>query len=441
MAIQSIEQLRASSQEIKNEVVKKANSATRVGGFLENFVDTFEDEKNKIVDTNDEQFAKLNNEGIILQRHITKALTVDDAILINSFGGRYGTPTNPIKYKLLVDRTNGKEDNKVVIDHSSLILPEFLESALIQTWGTRPDWFKLTGDTYLVGEAHLNRLELTFHEYYWNGISYDKNVVVCNIKAITNGNEYVGDKDQSVLLKMNFNDNKNSVSDPSLLNESVWGNELLPYIENPQNVSWTDLGGGDYALRLIKIGADQANAAKIRVPVTPFMRKLTQRINKVSFVAKIRTDDALASDTEMFLLTCIDWDTSSEGFRFSIRNQENRVRARINGSNYGPNNDTFNIEVGKWFWVGYVFTGTQLKFYLKAPDYTVPIPFQLHHTSSVSSKTIALTTATTAIRFNSESAPDPIGNSNFNIRDALSYSFAYLALKELSDAEVEAMMV
>lgn len=440
MAIQTIEQLRTTSQEIKNEVVKKANTAERVGGFLENFVDTFEDEKNKIIDTNDEQFAKLNGEGIILQRYVSKLLNVNDEIFINTFGGRYGTPANPVKYKLIVNKIDGKEDNKVIVNHSSVILPEFLESVAIQTWGIRPAWFKLTGDSYLVGENHLNRLELTFHEYWWNGTSYEKDVVVCNIKAITNGNEYVGDKDQAVLLKMNFNDNKNSVVDPTLLNESVWGDELLPYIENPNNVIWTDLGGGDFALRLVRIGANQNGAGRIRVPITPFMRKLTQRINKVSFVTKIRTDDALASDSEIFLLTCIDWDTSFEGFRFSIRNQENRIRCRINGSNYGPASDTFNIEIGKWFWVGWVFNGTQVKTYVKAPTYTVPIPFTTH-TATVTSKTIALSNATKEIRFNSESAVDEIGGAHFNVRDAISYSYAYLALKELSDAEVDAMMV
>jgi hypothetical protein len=283
----------------------------REGAGEETKLITSEEADNKIateVPTQSDQFTTS-------EANITFLDTIYDSKTVTSVtfekSAIFGEETLPIYNFLSISKTGAKHENKCLVIHSSLIVPEILvankptsplptyadqatmtadfaaqsegeyyyytgsTSAWLydgtatdsidnyteleaiagwEEWGTRPTWLKVTG-SYLVGSSNINYLHFQYFKSK-SGNTTDFDFVECNVVSLENGNLDANLIQLHKIVENQFNEGT-IIGDDTIINDSIYAENIMVLLRNlnpanPLNVaSYTDLGGGNFALSTI----------------------------------------------------------------------------------------------------------------------------------------------------------------------------------------------
>ncbi len=283
-----------------------------------------------------------------------------------NFNGHYASiftanqPTKPIYHFLGVDKTGARHGNRAIVEHCSLLVPNILvanrptsplatyasQAAMLadqanqvtnshyyytgstsawrktaastgvigdyvevpeiagwQTWGTRPAWLIVQGDAYLTGVDNLNFLDFTYHRFITiSSVDYT-DVVVCTIKAITNGNYDTSKPNLNLAVHHRYNENPATVAVDSIINFAPYGSEFATEILKPQGAGATpapatyeSLGGGNFALVQGIESTSRANNSELLLQVTNTYNRLAVS-QKVTLIFRISFPDLFTATT------------------------------------------------------------------------------------------------------------------------------------------------
>jgi hypothetical protein len=405
MTTEERDQLLTDSAQVRDETVNKANTALRVGTLFTNIVNfaykawlgitdetthlltpkeiregsgadtkliTSAEADNKIATEVPTESAQFSTEAGIayldtpfLPRTVTSVTFNRSQI--------FGEETLPIYNFLSISKTGAKHENKCLVIHSSLIVPEILmankpdsprelpydnqdamtadfaeqtegeyyyytgsTSAWLydgtatdsidnyteltepsdgwEEWGTRPSWLKVTG-TYLVGSANINYLHFQYFKSK-SGNTTDFDFVECNVVSLDNGNLDPNSDIVNLIVDLKYNENVSPVEQDTLINDSIYASVFDPIIENPTEAFYEDLGSGNYA---IAVGTTN-NSFTIRAFRTINFDFDYSRIfasEKITILSRLKI---LNSGTTQERIICGNYTSASPraGFRFSI---------------------------------------------------------------------------------------------------------------------------
>jgi hypothetical protein len=260
----------------------------------------------------------------------------------------FGEEILPIYNFLSISKTGAKHENKCLVIHSSLIVPEILvankpisplptyadqaemladqasqvegeyyyytgsTSAWLklvastgaigdyteheaiagwEEWGTRPSWLQVTG-TYLVGSANINYLHFQYFKSK-SGNTTDFDFVECNVVSLENGNLDPNANILHTIIQHNYNENIDPVQVDSITNSSLYG-ELFPTtMTNPNNARYDLLSAGNYALNVGNLGSGDINSTTVRAMrqinmPTDFNRWLTNQEITITWKGEIK---------------------------------------------------------------------------------------------------------------------------------------------------------
>jgi len=290
--------------------------------------------------------------------------------------GEHGSETDPIYHFLSVDRTNGRDKNQRIVYHCASLTPNILVAAkpisplsiydnqaamlagqgsqvngshyyytgstsawryngvangLIsdytevveivgwQEWGTRPTWLFVTGDSYLTGVNNLNRLTFTFHKYWDDGTPFPpKNIVICSIKNITNGNEDTTKPDFSLLVQLNFDENSSPIDTNSIVNTSIYSNDVDTTLQNPTAGTSYVLRGGKFVFRQTDVGGSGNFSVRSRLDFALMQRLHDSITENFTIIAFMSWDGGADNLARPILATSTDDGVNRRGFNFRL---------------------------------------------------------------------------------------------------------------------------
>jgi len=341
--------------------------------------------------------------------------------------------TKPQYFFGTISKTLGIDENVVKMHHSSPLTPSILVDVVDEDWGTKPEWLIVTGDTYLEGEQHRNILKFTYYEDVTIDTVDYSDVVVCEIKAIADGNMDLAIPDFSI-ANLQFNSEKDLTVDPTLPNISFWGQNELANVDVvfPANTAWIDLGGGNKALRTNTTGFNSTGGVPI-IALSPETKRLLAK-GEITIITRWgRTNIDATSNTFM----CTSY-LSDLGFRFSHENTDSRMNFRIGANNQRSTSNAYTIELDKFVCmaVSYSATTGEVKFYIKSGDYTTPIPFTLINTlTGLTGRVLTDDSINQCILNQETTAITPTGK-----RANMDFDYFYLIPKVLTDSQIDNLM-
>jgi pectate lyase len=168
----------------------------------------------------------------------------------------FGTLIDPIHGEIDVRREGGINKNKVVLISASVRTPAILVDPLIESWGVKPSWMIVKGDSYSTGFNDVNELTFTFHKVWKEGGVSIQNAVVCEIVSHINFSQEVEPWYENLLINAMMNDNRSLSANDTLINNVVWDTaDSEVAVEGGASATFTDLGSGNYSIRTGQTGS------------------------------------------------------------------------------------------------------------------------------------------------------------------------------------------
>jgi hypothetical protein len=389
----------------------------------------------------------------------------------------HGSPLEPIYWKLTIDLLGAIAYNKVIINHSSLNVPEAFEkvweeptdsyvdetamfaaqgaqlSGLVYnigvvywrylgtTNGNITDYelvlhVVLKGDTYLSGVANLNVLSMEFLPIHQESTFLIPNCLVVTNTAYTNGNFDIAKPDLRMVVDAKFNENKVLTSDPTLVNSaSLYAEDTNIYVTNPAEFQYNSLGGGDFSLQNSNISSSSLRGA-VFITLSASLKKLMESQNKITVIAKLRRRST-SSDTGNLTIAGNFDSVNQLGWQFVITNVSTTPRYTFraqNGSrNAGSTPATFAVNGNdNPFWCACVFDGNDVKFYQRSTERSQAFQEMTYLTNGLTSKNI--TGGFNDIRLQGENNTSTIDRQRDNYQ-------MFIFFDTLTAAQVEALMI
>jgi hypothetical protein len=244
MTTEERDQLLTDSEQVRDETVNKANTATRVGTLFRNIVNFAYNIYGDIPEQS-EQFNTVA--GITYLSDVSRKYTT--SVIDFTYNGHYGTTVLPIYDSFTFNEASiiqGNKNKKVEMFLSCDTVPSIISSPPAFLAGN------ITG-TILTGYENLNLLSFELKMVYNETTDVFEPKVLLTITQGANANEdpsppVLGDPDEVILMR--FNENDDPPQPDSLINESINSDLFIPNLSNASTASYIDLGGGEYALEM-----------------------------------------------------------------------------------------------------------------------------------------------------------------------------------------------
>ncbi len=425
---------------------------------------------NKVLKT--DQVPVINNNQVVNNAGTADIISIYDksTVFTVSFqkSAEYGTKTLPIYAFLSVNLTNARNLNQAVVRHSGLVAPIIFDNiwenptdtyadqtAMIAAQGAQTAglvynygmnyWRYLgtilgtisdyeivqniiyTGDAYLTGVNNLNVLTFTYKEFHGEGTYRIKDAILVNNLAVPLGNEDTNKPVLELLINLQF-ENKVIATDPSIINNSFYSQDMPALVSPNTNASYIDLGSGNFSIRTNTSNDNTTGGTPIIQLNSGLFRKMMS-LGEVSVITRVRRTSR-SSANEYTVLAYTD---STNGFRMLIDGLNNRFRSRINATNYSGANGSFTVEDGRWLEYSFVYSDADNEaiHYAKSTDYTIPVTWGAKLTSAVAGSA-PIVSGQTQIALNSEISANNVGK-----RNNVEYDYMIVVADKLPSAVLE----
>lgn len=350
-------------------------------------------------------------------------------------GAIHGSPQLPIYWRLLIDLTDAKVGNQVTVHHCWIELPDAFrriwetptaiyanqadmiaaqgsqtidlvyKSGATQYWrylgttdGDIGDYepvphIVFAGNAYLAGVDNLNVLTMDFVSLHEVSGHLIPNCLIVTNKAFTNGNLHTSKPVLDRIVDLNFNENKDLVADPTLLNSNpFFASEASVIVTNPSDATWNDYGGGNYSLQTANNSSSGSRSA-VFIELTSALKKSMENINKITVICKIRRRSSLSNTTNMVIAGNFD-SVNLKGWQFIITNVNSTPRYTFKAADgtrhAGSSPATFTpVANDNPFWCAAVFDGNDVKFYQKSAERGQAFQEMTYGTNNLTGKKIA----------------------------------------------------
>jgi hypothetical protein len=384
----------------------------------------------------------------------------------------HGINTLPIYQFLDIDLTDAIDENVVKVYHCGLVSPEVFQNiwdtptatyvdqaAMIAaqgsqtaglvynigtaywrylgtTLGTIADYQSVppivySGDAYLTGVNNLNILTCRFLTVHKEGSFILENAILISNVSITGGNKDTNKPILELLINWQFNENNVVTENPNLTNSSFWATngELTGEVSPASGAEYIDLGSGNFSLRTNTTNnSTTGGTPTIFLESTLFNRVMA--LGKFTFITRARRTSP-SSANFVYLFKFMN-DASSDGIRLAweIDGTDNRMLARINGSNFTSPLGSVPFNQPEFILTAWTYSDAddRLRHYAEAPTYSPPIPFGLIHTNTITGAR-PITSTSQVVAMNRETTVGQRNNTEFD--------FAIFIADELPQAVIE----
>jgi hypothetical protein len=193
MTTEERDQLITDSEQVRDETVNKANTATRVGTLFRNIVNFAYNLYGDIPEINENNFGIDGDGKTVLKSNYIPRTGVNAQF--NTFAkGVYGSLFNPITDSIDIDVTGAIPMNKAIMFVSSATVPSIIQFAIdnvavTDTEDINYSAIKIKSGTFLIGTSNVNELRFRYLNGNWIDIeivSYE-NLLGIPLEDIVNG--------------------------------------------------------------------------------------------------------------------------------------------------------------------------------------------------------------------------------------------------------------
>jgi hypothetical protein len=384
-------QLVADSEQVRDETVNKANTATRVGTLFTNIVNFaysawlgITDESTylltpKEIREGEDSSTKYQTEDRVESQIDAKipvanifqfdenangditlvSLTIPNNSTLINFKHpvtRYGTRLSPKTGSVTFDLTgNNIEFNKSYI---------FMQSATVPSWITSGEIEDIDNDitaqldvegTFSTDPLDVNLVMLQF---------IDSGLVTAKIKVFDNQEE---PEDPTLFAWLDYNDsNKDLVADPTLINKSIYADDYVVQIFNPADASSVDLGSGNRALSTAN-NATGSLRARHQINVSSAGITAWDVTAGITVVARVKYGAMPIGATAICSSTVED---GGVGFRF-YTDQNLGLFVRLAPLPVAIRGVTAQLELDKFYEVAFTYDRTTLTIYARSVENSI----------------------------------------------------------------------
>lgn len=390
--------------------------------------------------------------------------------------GEYGSPILPIYGLLSATITNARSLNKAIVHHSSIVSPLIFDdlwaapsanyvdtTALIAAQGAQTaglvykvgvyDYYKYkgttvgdmtdytqvriiySGDSYLTGVNNLNVLTFEYKEIHKVGSDAIKDAIFVSNVSIANGNLDPAKPVLELLINLQFNDNKNIAVDPSLINDSYWGEigDLTAEISPNTNAEYVDLGSGNFAIRTNTSNSNTTGG----VPIIEMSSRIFNKIlalGKFTHITRARRLGGTGTD-DHFLFAYTN-SARTNGIQVRWAPATGRVGARIDGSQFNGTTSSITFNYDQFLESAFTYSDAddRASHYARANGYTPPIAFGLVGTNTVTGSR-PMTSDQNQIVIGAETSL-----ANTGKRQNLAFDYCIVVADELPSGTIESIM-